>query len=131
MLRRSLIAVAALIPLVTACAKDNDAPAAAPAPTYTAPLPAQPPVAPAQPAVAAATPAPVATVPGAAPAAGGAMATPGPLALPCTSDASCGFARCNVQFQKCAFPCAGAVDCAAGASCNTMTGLCLPGVAPQ
>jgi hypothetical protein len=128
MLRRSLIALAAVIPVVSACAKDNDAPAAAPAPTYVAPAPtvAQPAVA--QPAVAPATPAPVGTVPAAA---GGVMATPGPLALPCTGDASCGFARCNVQFQKCAFPCASAVDCAAGASCNTLTGLCLPGAAPQ
>jgi hypothetical protein len=128
MLRRSLIALAALIPVVSACAKESDTPAAAPAPTYTAPAPTPTPTI-AQPAVAAATPAPVATTP-AAPATG-AMATPGPLALPCTSDASCGFARCNVQFQKCAFPCVGAVDCAAGASCNTMTGLCLPGVPAQ
>ncbi|MES1176354.1 MAG: hypothetical protein ABUL62_18670 [Myxococcales bacterium] len=130
MFRRSLIAFAALIPVVSACAKESDTPAAAPAPTYTAPAPtvAQPAPTVAQPAVAAATPAPVATTPAAA---GGAMATPGPLALPCTSDASCGFARCNVQFQKCAFPCASAVDCAAGAACNTMTGLCLPGVPAQ
>jgi hypothetical protein len=128
MLRKSLIALAGLIPVVSACAKDNDTPAVAPAP-YVAPAPtaAQPAVG--QPAVAAATPAPV--VPAATPAAGGTMATPGPLALPCTSDASCGFARCNVQFQKCAFPCASAVDCAAGNSCNTMTGLCLPGVPAQ
>ena len=127
MLRRSLIALAALFPIVSACAKESDTPAAAPAPTYTAPAPAQP--VPAQPAVAAATPAPVTAATPAA--AGGAMATPGALALPCTSDASCGFARCNVQFQKCAFPCASAVDCAAGAACNTMTGLCLPGVPAQ
>ena len=65
--------------------------------------------------------------PTAAPAAGG-MATPGPLALPCTSDAACGLAHCNVQFSKCAYPCANtAVDCVQGASCNPMTGLCLPG----
>lgn len=124
MLRRSLIALAGLISVVTACAKESE-PAAAPQP-YVAPAPtvAQP-----QPVVTAATPQPVATTPAAAPA--GAMATPGPLALPCTSDASCGLARCNVQFQKCAYPCASAVDCAAGAACNTLTGLCLPGVAPQ
>ncbi|MEO6599509.1 MAG: hypothetical protein ABIQ16_06520 [Polyangiaceae bacterium] len=125
MLRRSLIALAALFPVVSACAKESDTPAAAPAPTYVAPAPTVAPApAAAQPAVAAATPAPVA-------AGGVAMATPGPLALPCASDASCGFARCNVQFQKCAFPCASAVDCAAGASCNTMTGLCLPGIPAQ
>jgi hypothetical protein len=75
--------------------------------------------------------APAATTPAgaAAPAGavGGQMATPGPLALPCQNDGACGFARCNVQFQKCAFPCQGPVDCAQGNSCNTMTGLCLPG----
>jgi len=126
MLRRSLIALTGLFTIVTACAKDNDTPAAAPAP-YVAPPPAT--VAQPQPVVTAATPAPVA--PGAVAPAAGTMATPGPLALPCTGDASCGFARCNVAFSKCAFPCASAVDCAAGASCNTMTGLCLPGAAPQ
>lgn len=78
----------------------------------------------AQPGYPAATGAPVAT----APAAGGTMATPGPLALPCTSDANCGLAHCNTQFQKCAFPCANtAIDCVAGSSCNTATGFCLPG----
>jgi len=128
MLRQTLIVLAGVV-IVSACAKDNDQPAAAPQP-YVAPAPtlAQP-----QPAVTAATPAPVAAapaaVPGAAPA--GAMATPNAFALPCTSDASCGLGRCNVQFQKCAFPCAGPVDCAAGATCNPLTGLCLPGAAPQ
>jgi hypothetical protein len=64
----------------------------------------------------------------AAPAAGGAMATPGPLALPCTSDANCGTAKCNVQFSKCAFPCANSAnDCASGSGCNTATGFCIPG----
>ena len=128
MLRKSLFAVVGVVSIVSACAKESDTPAAAPAPyvppapTATQPLP--------QPAVTAATPAPVATVPTAA-APAGTMATPGAFALPCTSDASCGLARCNVQFQKCAFPCAGPVDCAAGATCNVMTGLCLPGAAAQ
>ncbi|MEO8876952.1 MAG: hypothetical protein ABI461_15270 [Polyangiaceae bacterium] len=63
-----------------------------------------------------------------APAAGGAMATPGPLALPCTSDANCGTAKCNVQFSKCAFPCMNSAnDCASGSGCNTATGFCIPG----
>jgi hypothetical protein len=126
MLRKSLIALAGVVSIVSACAKENDPPPAAPAP-YVAPAPtlAQP-----QPAVTTPTPAPVGAAPPAtAPA--GVMATPGPLALPCTNDSACGFARCNVQFQKCAFPCAGPVDCAAGAACNTVTGLCLPGAAPQ
>jgi hypothetical protein len=130
MLRQSLVALAAVGFIVSACAKESDPPPAAPQP-YAAPAPtlAQP-----QPAVTAATPAPVATSPAATPAGAaptGAMATPNAFALPCTSDASCGLGRCNVQFQKCAFPCAGPVDCAAGATCNTLTGLCLPGAAPQ
>jgi hypothetical protein len=72
-------------------------------------------------------PAPTAPAPGApAAAAPGQMATPGPLALPCQNDSSCGLAHCNVQFQKCAFPCQSATDCIQGSSCNTMSGLCLP-----
>jgi hypothetical protein len=55
------------------------------------------------------------------------MAVPGALALPCQSDSSCLMGRCNVQYQKCAFPCQSAADCATGAACNTMSGLCLPG----
>jgi len=126
MLRKSLIALAGVVSIVSACAKDNDPPPATPAP-YAPPAAtvAQP-----QPAVTAGTPAPVTQAPAAA-APAGTMATPGPFALPCTNDAACGLARCNVQFQKCAFPCAGPVDCAAGISCNPMTGLCLPGGAPQ
>ena len=131
MLRRSVFALAGLVLIVSGCAKDNDTPAAAPAP-YAPPVAtvAQP----QQPAVVAATPAPVAAAPVAAapaPAAGGTMATPNAFALPCQNDQSCGFAKCNVQFGKCAFPCAGPVDCAAGATCNAVTGLCLPGGAPQ
>jgi hypothetical protein len=131
MLRTPLFALAGLVLTLSGCAKDPDtAPAAAPAP-YVAP--GQPAAYP-QPAVTAATPAPVAPaatpIPG-APATGGTMATPNAFALPCQNDQSCGFAKCNVQFQKCAFPCQSAVDCAAGASCNTVTGLCLPGAAPQ
>ena len=55
----------------------------------------------------------------------GTMAVPGPLALPCQNDSGCGLARCNVQYQKCAFPCVNAaVDCIAGAQC--MAGACVP-----
>lgn len=63
-----------------------------------------------------------------APAAGGTgqLATPGPLALPCSNDTGCGLAHCNTQFQKCAFPCQSEVDCIQGATCNTTTGFCLP-----
>jgi hypothetical protein len=135
MLRRPLFALAGLVLTATGCAKDPDtAPAAAPAP-YVAPGQPAATAAYPQPAVAAApATVPAATVPAAvpaAPAAAGTMATPNAFALPCQNDQSCGFAKCNVQFQKCAFPCQSAVDCAAGASCNTVTGLCLPGVAPQ
>jgi hypothetical protein len=56
------------------------------------------------------------------------MATPGPMALPCTNDAACVLAKCNMQYQKCAFPCQNSqLDCAAGNSCNTGTGFCVPG----
>ena len=57
---------------------------------------------------------------------GGQMATPGPLALPCSNDSGCGLAHCNTQFQKCAFPCMSEVDCIQGAMCNSTTGFCLP-----
>ena len=62
--------------------------------------------------------------PTAAPTAQGTMATPGPLALACQADSACGLHRCNTQFQKCAFPCVGAVDCAAGNQCTM--GVCTP-----
>ncbi len=62
-----------------------------------------------------------------APASGGTMATPGPLALPCSNDGACGLGRCNTAAGKCAFPCLGPADCNATSSCNTMTGFCLPG----
>lgn len=53
------------------------------------------------------------------------MAVPGPLALPCQNDSGCGLARCNVQYQKCAFPCVNAaIDCIGGAQC--MAGACVP-----
>jgi hypothetical protein len=54
------------------------------------------------------------------------MATPGPLALPCSNDSGCGLAHCNMQFQKCAFPCMSEVDCIQGSMCNSTTGFCLP-----
>ncbi|HEX3777647.1 MAG TPA: hypothetical protein VHV51_24425 [Polyangiaceae bacterium] len=145
MLRKPLFALAGLVLTISACAKDNDTPPpAAPGPApYGAPTaaygaPGAPPAAYPQPAVTAAAPGapvpaaptPVAPAP-TAPAAAGTMATPNAFALPCQNDQACGFAKCNTQFQKCAFPCQSAVDCAAGASCNTVTGLCLPGAAPQ
>lgn len=63
------------------------------------------------------------------PSTAGTMATPGPLALPCQNDGACGTHKCNMQFQKCAFPCQTAVDCGSGFNC--MMGICAPGAAPQ
>lgn len=82
-----------------------------------------------QPVATTPAPAPVATTPApaAAPApapAGGALSAPGPLALPCTSDAQCATAHCNTQFGKCVFPCQNDNDCIAPNRC--MAGACLP-----
>jgi hypothetical protein len=76
------------------------------------------------PAPMATTPAPVATVPAAT-----TLSPPGPLALPCTSDAQCATARCNTQFGKCVFPCQNDNDCIAPNRC--MAGACLPPVPGQ
>ncbi|HEY8075922.1 MAG TPA: hypothetical protein VIF62_17465 [Labilithrix sp.] len=56
------------------------------------------------------------------------LSVPGPLALPCRTDAQCGTHRCNVRYGKCAFPCATDADCAVGATCFTQTGVfvCIP-----
>lgn len=62
--------------------------------------------------------------PSAAPPVSAQMATPGPLALPCSNDGSCGLHRCNVPAGKCAFPCQTPVDCAAGNQC--LMGVCAP-----
>jgi hypothetical protein len=71
---------------------------------------------------------PTAPPPAGQPGAGGQMATPNQFALACQNDQACGLAHCNVPAGKCAFPCQNsAVDCIQGASCNTMTGFCLPG----
>lgn len=48
-----------------------------------------------------------------------------PLALPCTSDITCGAHRCNMQTQRCSFPCAASAECNAGFGC--MAGVCVPG----
>jgi hypothetical protein len=66
---------------------------------------------------------------GPAPAAGSdALATPGPLALPCKSDVSCGTHHCNTQYGKCAWPCQTAADCVAPNTCSK--GVCTMGAAP-
>lgn len=61
--------------------------------------------------------------------AGGAMAVPGPTALPCQSDSSCMTHKCNVQYGKCAFPCQTDADCIQGSTCFTAGGAlaaCIP-----
>lgn len=99
-----------------ACKKD-DPPAVAPQPTYTA-YPQ---------GTATAYPQGTAYPTATAPAAGGQMATPGPLALPCTNDSGCGLAHCNIPAGKCAFPCVtSAIDCLQGSSCG-LGGFCVPG----
>lgn len=57
-------------------------------------------------------------------------AAPSPLALPCSSDITCGTHRCNAQTGRCAFPCASNADCAGGFSCmgaGGPTAICVPG----
>jgi hypothetical protein len=65
--------------------------------------------------------------PGAAP--GGAMAVPGPTALPCQNDSSCMTHKCNTQYGKCAFPCQSDADCIQGSTCFVAGGplaACIP-----
>jgi hypothetical protein len=75
-------------------------------------------------------PPPVATAPtGPAPTGSVAMAVPGPLAFQCNDDVPCGLHHCNMQYKKCAFPCASAADCLGNNSC--VAGLCIPTPPPQ
>ncbi len=75
------------------------------------------------------TPAPGTTPVATAPAAAGPLSPPGPLALPCTTDAQCATAHCNTQFGKCVFPCQNDNDCIAPNRC--MAGACLPAMPGQ
>ena len=45
------------------------------------------------------------------------LAVPGPAASPCTNDSMCINHRCNLEYGKCAFPCASDADCVRGAFC--------------
>ena len=104
------------------CAKSSDQPAT------QAAFPTQAPAAPAQQAPGfgngAAQPASptLAASPVGAPATQ--LSQPGPLALPCTTDAQCLTHRCNVSAGKCAWPCQTDNDCIPGMSCIAPT--CLP-----
>lgn len=84
----------------------------------TAPAAAPPAAAPA------AAPAPAAATPAVAPPSP--LSTPGPLALPCSSDANCATHHCNPQFGKCVFPCLTDSDCIAPNRCMVGAGACLP-----
>jgi hypothetical protein len=68
------------------------------------------------------------------PAAAAASPTPSPLATPCSNDAGCIGAKCNVAAGKCQYPCGSNNDCQSGWACNLQLGqVCMPSgqVAPQ
>ena len=111
----AVMSVGAGVMLLGMMACKDDPPAATPQQTYTAYPQGT------------ATAYPPGTAPTATAPAAGQMATPGPLALPCTNDSGCGLAHCNVPAGKCAFPCVNtAIDCLQGATCG-IGGLCVPG----
>lgn len=59
----------------------------------------------------------------------GQLATPGPTALACQNDSQCLTHKCNLQYQKCAFPCVSDTDCIQGSTCMTALGAaaaCVP-----
>ena len=55
---------------------------------------------------------------------------PGPFAPACSIlEGTCGYARCNMQVLKCAWPCGSNNDCVAGSTCigaGTLLGTCGP-----
>ncbi len=69
--------------------------------------------------------------PATTPQAGTPTASPAPnaLATPCKSDAECIGAKCNLQAQKCQFPCGSNNDCQTGWAC--MMGACAPSMNTQ
>src|SRR5262245_20438053 len=126
---RKFVAVAAAVTgcivVIAACGNKDSTPNAA-APTATAPgqyppgqYPPQPYGQPGQPGqypppgpAPAPGPYPPAPGPGPAPAPAATMATPSPIATPCQNDGPCLTHHCNMQYQKCAFPCVNSeVDC--------------------
>ena len=124
-----LVATTALAVAASACGGSDPPPATSPSATAYGPQPTGAYYPPPQntgyqPPQNTGYPPPQPTGAGPQPTAGGTMATPGPLALPCQNDGACGLHKCNMQFQKCAFPCVGPVDCAQGNQC--MMGVCVP-----
>lgn len=69
--------------------------------------------------------------PGAAPTAAAQTGSPAPnaIATACRSDADCIGARCNLQAQKCQFPCGSNTDCQTGWACTM--GACTPSLNTQ
>ena len=55
--------------------------------------------------------------------------TPNAIATACRSDADCIGARCNLQAQKCQFPCGSNTDCQTGWACTM--GACTPNLNTQ
>lgn len=125
MARISFIAVGvvssvAVLSLASSACKKDEPPPVAPTPSaqpyvQTPPQPGQPGYQP-----------PAGQPPAPAP---GQMSTPGPTALACQNDSQCMTHRCNLQFQKCAFPCQSDADCIQGTTCFTALGpaaACIP-----
>jgi hypothetical protein len=101
--------------VVVACgSKDQNPPPQTPAPSATPYPGAYPPPQGTYPPPQGTYPPPTAT--GTAPVAGQ-LATPGPMAFPCSNDSACGTHKCNTQYGKCAYPCQSDFDCIQGASC--------------
>ena len=73
------------------------------------------------------TPQPAATTQQPAAAAG--TPTPSAIATACRADADCIGARCNLQAQKCQFPCGSNNDCQTGWACTL--GACAPNMNTQ
>ena len=140
---RRFVSVAVVVTgfiVIAACGKKDENPQPV-APTATSPYPAQPgqpgqpgqyppagqgqypQPAPGQPQYPPPGPA-TAPPPGPGPAPA-TMAVPSPIATPCQNDGPCLTHHCNVQYQKCAFPCQNSeVDCIAPNVCNA--GVCAP-----
>ncbi|MBX3263825.1 MAG: hypothetical protein KF782_29400 [Labilithrix sp.] len=121
----AVVGVVSVLGALVACSKDEPPPAtpAQPAQPYTQPQPGQPGYVP-QPGDPNYQPQPQPGAP-----APGQLATPGPTALACQNDSQCMTHRCNLQYQKCAFPCVSDADCIQGATCFVAGGpaaACLP-----
>jgi hypothetical protein len=121
------VVVAALVPIYIACKKADDEQPPAQQPYGQQPTYGQPPnygTPQAQPTVQPAPAQPAPAQPAAAPAS--TLSQPGPAALPCQTDQTCVFARCNTAFGKCVFPCQNDNDCIPPNACVQGTGLCVP-----